>query len=336
MNIRIVYFTVFFFNALSICDIFARTVYIIPFATGVTYEQFFNFNDRDGCSLPFIALKDALIAQGYKCTLLPKNSNDIDEECWFIAFNMPADLQSYAILRNFPKERAIALLFEPPSVFPHNYNSTLHSFFKKILTLFHETVDNVLYYPFYFPQPFLSVTHELVPFNEKKLCTLIACDKFSNHPHELYSQRQKIISFFEHSAREKFDLYGMGWNSNNHPCYKGTVANKLPYLRHYKFAICYENMISQTYLTEKIFDTLHAGCIPVYWGAQEIVNYIPYRCYILREDFASDEELYNFLNTMPEDEYNTYLTAAKEFFKSPYAQKFSITSFVNNILKVLF
>jgi alpha(1,3/1,4) fucosyltransferase len=113
----------------------------------------------------------------------------------------------------------------------------------------------------------------------------------SQHPDELYTARRNIIKFFEYNHPEQFDFYGRYWTSQNHPCYKGVIKHKLPYISQYKFAICYENMRSQTYITEKIFDILHAGCVPVYWGAKEITKYIPYRCYILRENFASDDTL---------------------------------------------
>jgi len=38
------------------------------------------------------------------------------------------------------------------------------------------------------------------------------------------------------------------------------------YLQQYKFNICPENAISQGYVTEKIFQSLYSGCIPIYNG----------------------------------------------------------------------
>lgn len=56
----------------------------------------------------------------------------------------------------------------------------------------------------------------------------------------------------------------------------------------------------------------------------------------MREDFKTDADLYHFLNSMSEAEYQKYLGAAQEFFKSPEAEKFSIASFVNRIVTMLF
>lgn len=39
------------------------------------------------------------------------------------------------------------------------------------------------------------------------------------------------------------------------------------YLKNFKFNLCPENSDSQGYVTEKIFDAISAGCIPIYWGS---------------------------------------------------------------------
>ena len=42
--------------------------------------------------------------------------------------------------------------------------------------------------------------------------------------------------------------------------------NKAVYLQQYKFNICPENSIDPGYVTEKLFQSLHSGCIPIYNG----------------------------------------------------------------------
>ncbi len=42
--------------------------------------------------------------------------------------------------------------------------------------------------------------------------------------------------------------------------------NKKAYLRQFLFNICAENASVKGYVTEKIFDALEAGTIPIYWG----------------------------------------------------------------------
>ena len=46
--------------------------------------------------------------------------------------------------------------------------------------------------------------------------------------------------------------------------------NKIEYLKDFKFNICPENTISDGYITEKLFDSFRAGCIPIYSGDENI------------------------------------------------------------------
>lgn len=43
--------------------------------------------------------------------------------------------------------------------------------------------------------------------------------------------------------------------------------NKIDYLSRFFFNICPENSNSSGYVTEKLFEAISAGCIPVYWGS---------------------------------------------------------------------
>lgn len=44
--------------------------------------------------------------------------------------------------------------------------------------------------------------------------------------------------------------------------------NKLSYLSSYKFNLCPENSNYKGYVTEKLFDAVLSGCIPIYWGSE--------------------------------------------------------------------
>ena len=44
--------------------------------------------------------------------------------------------------------------------------------------------------------------------------------------------------------------------------------NKQAYLQSYLFNICPENTAAYGYTTEKIFEAISCGCIPIYWGAE--------------------------------------------------------------------
>ena len=52
--------------------------------------------------------------------------------------------------------------------------------------------------------------------------------------------------------------------------------NKRNYMQQYIFNICPENTSAYGYTTEKIFEAISCGCIPIYWGAEladkEVIN----------------------------------------------------------------
>jgi hypothetical protein len=52
-------------------------------------------------------------------------------------------------------------------------------------------------------------------------------------------------------------------------------ATKLDILSRYRFNLAYENCIDRDYVTEKWFDCLLAGCVPVYLGAPNIAEFAP-------------------------------------------------------------
>lgn len=44
--------------------------------------------------------------------------------------------------------------------------------------------------------------------------------------------------------------------------------DKIEYLKQFRFNLCPENSDNKGYVTEKIFDSIKAGCIPIYWGSE--------------------------------------------------------------------
>ena len=89
------------------------------------------------------------------------------------------------------------------------------------------------------------------------------------------------------------------------------------------------------YITEKIFDSFHAGCIPIYLGADNITNYIPQNCFIDKRMFKSYNELYVFLKTMTKHEYLTYLQNIKEFLNSDKAKLFTGENLIGTFKEAL-
>ena len=71
--------------------------------------------------------------------------------------------------------------------------------------------------------------------------------------------------FFDILSRS-VEISSPGKSRNNHPAIGPTSAEKLAFLRNFRFNIAFENERFPGYLTEKIADAFTAGCVPIYWG----------------------------------------------------------------------
>jgi hypothetical protein len=77
----------------------------------------------------------------------------------------------------------------------------------------------------------------------------------------------------------------------------------------YKFTLAFENSFATDYVTEKLYEPLIAGSVPVYRGAREVAELAPAPgCYIDARDFGSGRELGAYLNHLNDrdDEYQAY------------------------------
>jgi len=78
---------------------------------------------------------------------------------------------------------------------------------------------------------------------------------------------------------------------------------KLQTISQYFFYLAFENSNMLDYVTEKIFHCYLARTLPVYMGAPNIDNFVPFpHSYINTRDFKSPQELASFLLKVAEDE----------------------------------
>ena len=233
------------------------------------------------------------------------------------------------------RSRLVFFLWEPPFVIPENYDKSLHQHADVVFTWLDDLVDNQKYFKFILPTAVYVENPYATRYADKKLYTLIAGNKFSNVPGELYSERRKAIEYFQSNLIEYFDLYGRGWETSGYKCYKGQVEDKFAALSRYRYCICYENGAINGFITEKIFDCFLAGCVPIYLGAPNISQYIPANTFIDRRMFTSYEELHRYISAIDESEYNTYLDNINRFLHSEAFQKFTYAGFAQTVTRVL-
>ena len=333
-------------------------------------DSFFNPNERDGYNDPYIYLREKLYQKGY--LLKSSNGASFDNCEWVLFYDEPSVtpykglrglasrvksiILSKPITKNFYKEcikrgmknRMVLFLWEPPSVHPLNWESDLHKLFSIIFTWNDEYVDGVKFVKMFWPQTRKFPDSPVIDFKDKKLLINISMNKSSTHPRELYSERLNSIRYFEKYQTDNFDLYGVGWDNptigvaikNNHsekyPSYKGTLLNKWDVLPKYRFSLCYENIYDESgFITEKIFDCFRARCVPIYWGAQNITDYVDKKTFINRRDFKSNKELEDYLVGMSEKKYNDIQEAIQKYLASDRFAKFLPPNFAHTIINTL-
>ena len=240
-------------------------------------------------------------------------------------------------IKRLPREKVILQINEPPTVSPKSYKKNYHKYFGKILTWNDDLVDNKNYFKVSIPQ-YCEKKEYLIPLSERKSFVMIAGNKRSSHKNELYNKRKDIIEYFEmENERDKFDLYGFDWEKENYTNYKGTTGDKLKTLSNYKFCFCYENIFGLNgYITEKIFDCFFAGCVPIYLGAENILDYIPAETFVDVRNYSSIQELINYLESLSESEINNYLCAARQFLNSAkFEDVFSVNAYVKRMVSLI-
>jgi hypothetical protein len=317
-------------------------------------NRLFDINDpisnKDNCLYGLYHLKKELSEQNID--LSTHDINTIPDSEIVIFSDMPK-----AIPPKASGQRFYLLAVESVAVHPINFQLKRYKYFDKIFTWKDDIIDGdkivKINYSFLFPVDLgFSIK------NKKKLVCLVANRKRSPHKSELYTERIKVINWFENNYPDEFDLFGAGWEklharnfadkivkrlkykqvvkTKPYTCYKGTASPKIPILRNYKFNICYENIRDiPGYITEKIFDCFFAGCVPVYWGADNVTDHIPKECFVDKRVFKTYEELYHYMKNMSDDDYKKYLDNIKSFLKSDKAYPFSSECFSKTISEAM-
>jgi len=124
------------------------------------------------------------------------------------------------------------------------------------------------------------------------------------------------------------DIYGFDpWSGENRwkeiGNYVGSANDKIKTLSKYNFAIAFENTDYPGYITEKIFDIMMAGTIPLYWGGGSFTKEsIPSQCYVdCRNRDAKD--VYLEIKSYHFEKIVNFRKATIDFLKSSCAERFT-------------
>ena len=102
------------------------------------------------------------------------------------------------------------------------------------------------------------------------------------------------------------DVIGKGWNEisgiKNSGFDSGNLNwwdSKLDVLKGYRFNIALENTLWKHYVSEKIWHSIKAGCLPIYWGTgSSIYDSFPKNSFVDASEFKNSKDLIDYTTNL--------------------------------------
>ena len=222
---------------------------------------------------------------------------------------------------------------------------------------------------FCWPQSFNDVHETLWSAGDRKFLVMMNANKLPRlFVDELYTARLRAVEFFNRYG--EIDLYGRNWDRAParvgktrtpatfrrimsrawevkqrawpNPLYvaaasasRGPSLSKSATFSQYRFALCFENSVLKGWMTEKMFDCFFAGTIPVYWGAPDVLDWVPAECFVDMRQFRDFDELRLFLRSITPSEEQGYREAAREYLASDRFTPFRLQTWVDRFARIV-
>lgn len=235
-------------------------------------------------------------------------------------------------------ERTAFLAWEPPVVQSRHSPEGLRRLsrlFGRILTWDDSMLDGDVFLPLRYPNALAAVDPSALPFEAKGLLVNMSGNKSSPHPLELYSARARAIRHFE-ATQPDFEFWGPGWDSVEHPSWKGLAPSKREVYHRFRFALCFENMRDvRGYSTEKLFDCLQWGTVPVYLGDPALAEILPPESFVDYRALGTPEALRDHLRSWTRERHDAALEAGRAFLGSEAARPWSGAAFAGHLAHCL-
>ncbi len=160
---------------------------------------------------------------------------------------------------------------------------------------------------------------------------------------DLYKTRLEAICAF--SSKDNFYLFGRQWdiaikyyntisclNFANRPV---ACDNKHDTLRCFRFTLVFENCIFPGYVTEKIFDAMLAGSVPVYLGAPDIEDFVPIDCFVDFRNYDDFDDLWRDISMWSEKKWNDTIIKINNFLESDRYAPFKEDNVAQKLFQLL-
>jgi hypothetical protein len=312
--------------------------------------------DRDNSTVPWVMLKESFLSEGLDLIMF-KDLESLESKDLILELN-------YTGLNQNPSH-SIIILTEPLSICKDNFNLEKLDSYQVVFSVFefHKKLQN--YRPLFYP----VISKEILTVNEDffwthnrsdNLC-IIANNYTSFIGDSMYAFRLNLVK--EGLKIGKLDVYGSYWMHLFPPIVNGrrtvnflrrqlslsllvlmkmfvrsslvipmSVNSKKEVYVNYKFVLCVENSIHDGYITEKIFDAMTCGCVPIYLGAKNICDFIPNNLFISLDIGDSFETI---MEKVYACDYLELKRNAHDFLYSENSNNFKAETFSETLTKAV-
>ncbi len=151
--------------------------------------------------------------------------------------------------------------------------------------------------------------------------------------------RAKFLNTFTKKYPDKIDLYGRKLMSylipGNFEHFGGELADKWDGMKDYRYSIGIENSMQKNYFTGKFTDAVLSGCMPIYWGCNNIGDLFPKNSYVWLDITKDDapEQVLEIIKSDVREQNLDELREAKRLILDEYNMWNQIAKRVNEVDK---
>lgn len=318
-------------------------VAVVPFSPDYAGGRLFELGgplDRDNSLVPWAKLAAALAARGLQA--VTHDLLDGREPLAWLHLDSHGPPPAAA-----PPGRTVLVLIEPEVVAPYWYRrfDREAAVWGGVVTHRRDLVRRGP--PFHylrFPQ---ALTRRAIHKPRDLPLVMINARKYpAVRKHSLYGARERVAAWF--ARRDAIQVFGPGWGQldRRHPisswrnlalrtAARGVVERKAAILDRAEFVLCFENMVSAGYHTEKLFDALAAGAIPLYWGDPEITGVVPASAFVDYTSLRTPRRARAALANLTGEERDQMRAIGQEFLGSEAFRPYLPDAFADDIAGII-
>jgi len=238
-------------------------------------------------------------------------------------------------IRLLPKEvierkdiKKICYLLEGPNSWHgNNYSYELLSmYFDKVITYWKPLLgkNKIEYFPFVSRFDIDNKYHLEIINDSRKLrkfdksIGMILANRSNNEEYKINDIKLKRTDYLRRDLAITLDnvtVHGSGWDSlNDHKYLKiENIKNRMnddvdiyQFYKRFNFGLIVENCNAENYVSEKIYDAMIAGCIPIYHGNITELSKIDKKCYIDIKGYKDFDAVRDYIEKMSQMEILEY------------------------------